>query len=63
MKFPSKALLLKLFEVHFKHIYINSNINNFKAWFYGQSNSTKILDGVIVHTIGASLIERGLKLI
>ncbi len=57
------SLLFKLFEVHFKHMCINNNINNFKAWFYGQINSTKVLDGVIVHTIGASLIERGLKLI
>lgn len=49
--------------MHFKSMCINSNINNFKAWFYGQINRTKFLDGVIVHTIGASIIERGLKLI
>jgi hypothetical protein len=42
---------------------INSNINNYKAWFYGQINGTKFLDGAIVHTIGASLIGRGLNLI
>jgi hypothetical protein len=63
MKFPSKALPFRLFEVHFKHMCINSNINNFKAWFYGQINGMKILDGAIVHTRGASLIERRLKLI
>lgn len=63
MKFPSKALLFKLIEMHFKCMCINSSINNFKVWFYGQINGTKILEGVIVHTIGASIIERGLKLI
>ncbi len=63
MKFPNKALLFKLFEMHFKHMCINSNINNYKAWFYGQINGTKFLDGAIVHTIGASLIGRGLNLI